>query len=186
MPMPTEYADGRIGFDELPTAPELLRAFRAPADRQVRPHPVLQAAHTLVGCHERRHRAMTEAHTRDIGSDRLAHCSRIVGAVDAERAKLVAGIDIWVAETIPHRTGATLHTETLGAVIDRLAAKWVAAQYALGLPRTGGEPARRTRGGHLEVDLEAHLHWVRLAELADGYKDLITDVSERRRRLPVF
>ncbi|MFF3573225.1 DUF4254 domain-containing protein [Nocardia jiangxiensis] len=180
--MATEYAGARNGFGELPTAPELLRAFHTPADRQVRPHAVLRAAHALVDCHERRHQAMATAHTRGIDSDRLAHCSRTVGAIDSERAKLVAGIDIWVAETIPHRTGATLHTETLGAVIDRLAAKWVAAQDALGLLRADGESGPHPR----EADLEAHLHWVRLAELTDGYKDLITDVAERRRRLPVF
>ncbi|MQY20247.1 DUF4254 domain-containing protein [Nocardia macrotermitis] len=183
--MATEYAGGRNGFDELPTAPELLRAFHTPADRQVRPHAVLRAAHALVGCHERRQHAVATAHTRGIDSDRLAQCSRTVGTIDAERAKLVAAIDIWVADTIPHRTGATLHTETLGAVIDRLAAKWVVAQDALGLFRSDSESGR-PRDEHRGVDLEAHLHWVRLAELTDGYQDLITDVAERRRRLPVF
>ncbi|WP_067675497.1 DUF4254 domain-containing protein [Nocardia miyunensis] len=180
--MATEYAGGRIGFDELPTAPELLRAFHTPAGRQVRPHAVLRAAHALVDCHERRHHAVATALAHSVDSDRLAHCSRVVGNIDAERSKLVAAIDIWVADTIPHRTGATLHTETLGAVIDRLAAKWVAAQDALGLLRADGESG----DAHPESDLEAHLHWVRLAELTDGYRDLITDVAERRRRLPVF
>ena len=184
--MPTEYAGGRNGFDELPTAPELLRAFHTPAERQARPHAVLEAAHALVGCHERRHRAVSTAHTRGIDSDRLAHCTRTVGAIDAERAKLVAEIDVWVADTIPHRTGATLHTETLGAVIDRLAAKWVAAQDALGLLPDDGESGPHPRDDHRDMDLEAHLHWVRLAELTDGYKDLINDVAARRRRLPVF
>jgi hypothetical protein len=50
-------------------------------------------------------------------------------------------IDNWVAANIQHRAGASLHTETLGAVIDRMAAKWIAAQQALGMtaqvdPRT--------------------------------------------------
>ncbi|MFD6272810.1 hypothetical protein ACFWFL_25630, partial [Nocardia asteroides] len=33
---------------------------------------------------------------------------------------------------------------------------------------------------------KTHLHWCRLAELTDGYRDLITDVTEHRRRLPVW
>ncbi|WP_280354943.1 hypothetical protein [Nocardia otitidiscaviarum] len=36
------------------------------------------------------------------------------------------------------------------------------------------------------LDRETHLLWYRLAELADGYRDLITDVAEHRRRLPVW
>jgi hypothetical protein len=187
--MATEYAGGRIGFGELPSVTELLRAFRAPVDRHGRHRPILDAAHELGNCHERRQAALAAAHTPGAGSDQLAHGSRLVDDIDAERSKQVAGIDIWVADNIAHRSGASLHTETLGAVIDRMAAKWVAAQHALGLPCTVGKSVTRTRarmGGRHGVDAQAHLHWVRLAELADGYQDLITDVAEHRRRLPVF
>ncbi|MBU3062615.1 DUF4254 domain-containing protein [Nocardia sp. NEAU-G5] len=191
--MATEYAGSRIGSDELPSVVELLRAFRAPVDGRGPAHgrhrPVLDAAHELVGCHERRYLALAAAHAPGAGSDQRAHYSQLVDDIDAERAKQVAGIDIWVADNIAHRSGASLHTETLGAVIDRMAAKWVAAQDALGLPCTAVKSGARTRagiGGPHGVDAQAHLHWVQLAELADGYKDLITDVTEHRRRLPVF
>lgn len=187
--MATEYAGGRIGSDELPSVAELLRAFRGSIGPHDRHRAVLDAAHGLMGCHERRHTALAAAHAPDAGSDQLARCSHLIEDIDAERAKYVAGIDTWVADNISHRSGASLHTETLGAVIDRMAAKWVAAQYALGLPCTGGKSGSRARtrsNGRRGVDAQAHLHWVRLAELADGYKDLITDVTEHRRRLPVF
>ena len=187
--MATEYAGGRIGSDELPSVAELLRAFCTPVDGHGRHRPVLDAAHALMNCHERRHTALAAAHAPGAGSDQLARCSQLVDDIDAERTKHVTGIDIWVSDNIAHRSGASLHTETLGAVIDRMAAKWVAAQYALGLPCTGGKSGTRTRvrvGARHGVDAQAHLHWVRLAELADGYKDLITDVTEHRRRLPVF
>lgn len=192
VPLPPAGLTAQAGFDHgtLPSAAELLRAFRAPVDGRVRHRPVLDAAHELAACHERRFGALATAHAPEAGSDQLARCSQLIDDIDARRTEYVAGIDIWVADNIAHRSGASLHTETLGAVIDRMAAKWVAAQHALGMPRPGGKPSQRVRasmaGGRRGVDGEAHLHWVRLAELADGYKDLITDVAERRRRLPVF
>ncbi|MFJ1460540.1 DUF4254 domain-containing protein [Nocardia wallacei] len=173
--MSTEYADGRIGFGELPSAAALLRAFRA--DHEQHAHPVLDAAAALVRCHERRRHAQRDARAPGVPSSRVAACSQVVDDVDVTRMRLIARIDTWVGDNIPHREGASLHTETLGSVIDRMAAKWVAAQHALGLP---------TPDTRMGVDSEAHLQWVRLAELADGYKDLITDVTEHRRRLPVF
>ncbi|MBF6172009.1 DUF4254 domain-containing protein [Nocardia blacklockiae] len=176
--MSTEYADGRIGFGELPSAAELLRAFRADTDG--RGHPVLDAAAELVQCHERRRRARQAAHAPGLPSSRVAAFSHDVDDVDVVRRELIERIDNWVADNIAHRAGASLHTETLGSVIDRMAAKWVAAQHALGLPAPAAGNHRRG------VDSEAHLQWVRLAELADGYKDLVTDVTEHRRRLPVF
>ncbi|RDI54647.1 DUF4254 domain-containing protein [Nocardia mexicana] len=185
--MASEYAGGRNGFGELPSPAELLRAFRA--DPAGRDHAVLEAAHALVQCHERRRYAQQAAHAPDASSSRVAACSQIVDDIDVTRARLVVRINTWVTDNIRHRTGASLHTETLGDVIDRMAAKWVAAQHALGLPTPTARIDTRSRMSvlsHQGVDSEAHLQWVRLAELADGYQDLITDVAEHRRRLPVF
>ncbi|RMI32733.1 DUF4254 domain-containing protein [Nocardia stercoris] len=147
---------------DLPSATALLQAFREPTGVRLE-HSVLGAARDLVECHERSYGTLGTG-----------------GAIDAERAALIDRIDTWVAHHVQHRGGASLHTETLGAVIDRMAAKWVTAQHALGL--TG--PADPS--GTLPPAADAHLHWVRLAELADGYRDLVTDILEHRRRLPVF
>lgn len=68
-------------------------------------------------------------------------------------------------------------------MIDRLAGKWVAALHTLGLT---GSTARLSDLPAADLDGEAHLHWVRLAELVDGYTDLITDIAEHRHCLPVF
>ncbi|MFD4428847.1 hypothetical protein [Nocardia sp. NPDC058497] len=54
-------------------------------------------------------------------------------------------------------------------------------------PRRGGgapHPIEPTTPRQWEARI--HLHWSRLAELTDGYRDLITDVTEHRRRLPVW
>ncbi|WP_378738363.1 DUF4254 domain-containing protein [Nocardia brasiliensis] len=175
--MPTEFAAVRIGTEELPSPMELLRAFRDDPDRHK--HIVLRAARELVECHERRHKTVEAAHAPDALSGRVAACSKLVEDIDRDRAELIGRIDAWVADNIEHRGGASLHTETLGAVIDRLAAKWVAAQRAL-------RKTPRRQAHTVQVDGEAHLQWCRLAELTDGYRDLITDVAEHRRRLPVW
>ncbi|MGV9668641.1 DUF4254 domain-containing protein [Nocardia niigatensis] len=204
--MATDYTGAGFGA-ELPPPSTLLRAFREPVDSDRHDRDVLESAHELVRCHEHRHRALDTAHAADATPDDVADSTHYVDRIDERRAELVARIDDWVAVNIPHRAGASLHTETLGAVIDRMAAKWVAAQRALG--NTEPEPgtaeagpmrpskaadgrARRRAVAHRisedrprrGVDTEAHLQWYRLAELADGYRDLIADVAQHRRRLP--
>ncbi|BEK85914.1 DUF4254 domain-containing protein [Nocardia seriolae] len=206
--MAIDYTGAGFGA-ELPSPSTLLRAFREPVSSDRNDHDVLESAHELVRCHENRHRALEAAHADEATPDDVADCTHHVDEIDMRREELVARIDDWVAANIPHRAGASLHTETLGAVIDRMAAKWVVAQLALG--NTEPEPVRppkapdgpskapdgrgrrravahrisedRPRRG---VDTEAHLQWYRLAELADGYRDLITEVAQHRRRLPTW
>lgn len=199
--MSTDYNGAGFGA-ELPSPATLLRAFREPVSDVGRDHAVLDSAHELVRCHEQRQRALEAAHAREATPDDVADCSHRIDTIDEQRAELVARIDEWVAANIPHRSGASLHTETLGAVIDRMAAKWVAAQQALGVPepaarqQSKGADGRNRRRAiahrisedrpHRVVDTEAHLQWYRLAELADGYRDLITEVAQHRRRLPTW
>ncbi|MEC3915567.1 DUF4254 domain-containing protein [Nocardia sp. CDC160] len=213
--MAIEYSGAGFGA-ELPSPATLLRAFREPVTSDRHDRDVLESAHELVQCHEGRHRALELAHAPNATPDDVASCTHLIDKIDARRADLVARIDDWVAANIPHRAGASLHTETLGAVIDRMAAKWVVAQRALvsndqepvratKIPDGGAKPAdgsskaadgrgRRRAVAHRisedrprrGVDTEAHLQWYRLAELADGYKDLITEVAQHRRRLPTW
>ncbi|MCC3326433.1 DUF4254 domain-containing protein [Nocardia abscessus] len=176
--MPTEYAQRSFGAEELPPPAALFRAIREPGEDQ-HLHSVLHAARKLVECHERRQRALERAHAPGASSTHVAACSRQVEDIDGCRAEWVGRIDAWVAANVQHREGASLHTETLGAVIDRIAAKWVAARHSLGDEIT-------TRPHPMQAGGEAHLQWTRLAELIDGYQDLIADVVAHRRRLPVW
>ncbi|GGK64676.1 DUF4254 domain-containing protein [Nocardia camponoti] len=147
---------------QLPPPADLLRAFVGQEHADSWPHAVLTAAAHLADAHRRRELATATQRAE----------------IDAERDTYIARINAWVAAHVAHRTGASLHTESLGAVIDRLAAKWVAAQGALRTEQNETAPrqwADRT-----------HLLWCRLAELTDGYRDLVTDVTEHRRRLPVW
>ncbi|WP_280234033.1 DUF4254 domain-containing protein [Nocardia cyriacigeorgica] len=91
--------------------------------------------------------------------------------IERRRGELVLAIDDWVVRNVPqHRMGATLHTETIGAVIDRLAESSVRAHHAL-----------MTLDAHDDL---LHIAWHHLAELADAYDDLVRDVLAGRRRLP--
>lgn len=175
--MPTHAGWTETGA--LPPRSALLQALRETADLPARAHPVLATARALADCHERRQRALALARDCDGAAVSAAIVSAaVVEDIDRERATLVDRINAWVATHVVHRHGASLHTETLGAVIDRMAAKWVAAQACIGsdLPRQRREPLSRT---------DAHMQWTRLAELADGYQDLVTEVVQNRRRLPV-
>ncbi|WP_216917840.1 DUF4254 domain-containing protein [Nocardia noduli] len=87
------------------------------------------------------------------------------------RTELILDVDMWVGEhlPIPH-PHAALHTETLGTVIDRLAYTQVRAYHLLMTVDDVADP-------------QVHAAWYRLAELVDGYTDLITAVNQRSRRL---
>ncbi|MEV0252239.1 DUF4254 domain-containing protein [Nocardia sp. NPDC050712] len=94
-----------------------------------------------------------------------------VHEIERRRTELVMAVDDWVTRSVPqHRLGATLHTETVGSVIDRLAESSVRAHHAL-----------MTLDAHDEM---LHGAWHHLAELADAYDDLVRDIVAGRRRLP--
>ncbi|MFE1597170.1 DUF4254 domain-containing protein [Nocardia sp. NPDC058705] len=169
--------DHRLDAAQLPTPSALLRAFLHTHHPDPTRHQVLDAARGLANCHDRRRKLLEQARDPAASSSGVAAYGRLVDAIDNDRVALIARIDDWVAAHVEHRDGASLHTETLGAVIDRMAAKWIAAQLALAAQTTTTPRQREAR---------THLQWCRLAELTDGYRDLITDVTEHRRRLPVW
>jgi hypothetical protein len=81
----------------------------------------------------------------------------------------VIDIDRCVTSALPPaHGGAHVHTETLGAVVDRVAQFTATAYAALANA----------------VDWTLGDAWERLAELAIGYEDLVTDLESGRRRLP--
>ncbi|WP_245716663.1 DUF4254 domain-containing protein [Nocardia mikamii] len=99
--------------------------------------------------------------------------SALMIEIGRRRMELVMAIDDWIVRAVPQQSsGATLHTETIGAVIDRLAEASVRAHHAL-----------MTLDANDEV---LHGAWHHLAELADGYDDLVRDVLAGRRRLPTW
>lgn len=143
----------------LPTSDLLVRACRG---HRVVGGPVLWFARDLAVLHEKR----LIGHGGSVNTD-----AAVVLEIERRRIELVMAIDDWVARNvIQHRLGATLHTETVGAVIDRIAESSVRAHHAL-----------MTLAAH---DDQLHGAWHRLAEIADAYDDLIREVLAGRRRLP--
>ncbi|MEU1984388.1 DUF4254 domain-containing protein [Nocardia sp. NPDC019395] len=136
----------------LPTATQLLCSFQG---TKFADHDLLRSAHALAALHARR------ATMRD---------ARLVVEVDHRRRELVEDIDDWIIERAPLRHEGLIHTETLGAVIDRMASGWVDANQVV-----------ETDGSR---DHHARKRWHRLAELIDGYTELITEIVGGRRRLP--
>ncbi|MFE6925510.1 DUF4254 domain-containing protein [Nocardia sp. NPDC057663] len=115
--------------------------------------PVLRAAHELAALHERREQ-LVPGDTSEI---------------DWERARLVCEIDRWVVIRSPRpATTAPMHTESIGAVVDRMAHFAALTYRALAC---GAEPELRAAQ-------------LRLHELGCGYDDLIVEVASGARRLP--
>ncbi|WP_280347039.1 DUF4254 domain-containing protein [Nocardia neocaledoniensis] len=143
----------RVDTAQIPPPSALLRAFLERGTPDVRRHPVLDAAGGLARRHERRRAAVETARVPGMPSSRVAACGKVIDDIDRERAGLIARIDEWVAANVAHRAGASLHTETLGAVIDRMAAKWIAPPPGGGggaggiyPPRAPGGPPPKARG----------------------------------------
>ncbi|WP_227996969.1 DUF4254 domain-containing protein [Nocardia australiensis] len=136
-------------IEPLPTKSEVLRACRGVEHTD---HPLLRVAYELTSLHERR---LTDGGPAT--------------EIDSRRAGLVRQIDRWVCSRLPPAPGsASVHTETLGAVVDRLAKYTITAYEAL----TSAS----------EHDLGNA--WEALAELAIGYEDLADELTAGRRRLP--
>ncbi len=111
-------------------------------------------------------RQLAELHTGVAQS----HDAEYRRAAEASRRETVRVIDRWIEAHVPqHRHGTAIHTETVGSVIDRLMAAYARAAHLL-------ETATD--------DLALHAAWFRVAELVNGYDDLVAAITHGERRLP--
>ena len=104
-------------------------------------------------------RALAELHTRraQLGDPIL------LAEIDCRRSELIDDINEWVEGELPgYRRGLALRTDILGPMVDRMAGSWVAANCAI--DRDGARSDT------------THKHWYHLAELVDGYTDLVSGV----------
>ncbi|WP_330233297.1 DUF4254 domain-containing protein [Nocardia sp. NBC_00508] len=143
-----------LGAGPLLSAKELLCAMRGDYAGD---HPLARWARRLAELHR---------------TPRLTGSAGICGEKCCAREDLVHAIDVWTERNVPqHRHGVALHTETLGSVIDRIADAQSRATTVLMSSQTAADP-------------RVHAAWHRLAELVDGYNDLIAQVTDGVRRLP--
>ncbi len=87
----------------------------------------------------------------------------LLAEIDCRRSELIDDINEWVEHELPgYRRGLALRTDILGPMVDRMAGSWVAANRAI--DRDGARSDA------------THKHWYHLAELVDGYTDLVSGV----------
>lgn len=155
----------------LPRSASIIEAFRHASSGDDPGQHVLDAANDLAGHHQRQWCAEDASRAYGVSAEDVAASKRLIDELNARRVALVDQIDQWVEAQIHSRADASLHTETLGSVIDRLAIAWVRANSLINT-----DDARD----------RARLALRQLAELADAYDDLVRDVAAGRRRLPAW
>ncbi|MGI5219429.1 DUF4254 domain-containing protein [Nocardia sp. CA-290969] len=154
----------------MPSSPPILRATRLtdPLDSLFPTGEALLSA--IRGQHVGRHPLASVAH--QFGQLHQQHLRGPTSTKYTSRAQLSLQADRWVVEHVPlAHPEATLHFESLGTVIDRIAVQQVRAFHLL----MNTEPSAPI----------VHTAWYRLAELVDDYTDLTTAVTRRSRRLPL-
>ena len=109
----------------------------------------------------------------ELGAMHHRHLNSLEPECRCRRDELVLAVDVWAGDHVPSpHSSATLHSESLGTVIDRLAFTQVRAYHLL-----------------MSVDVsdpQVHAAWYRLAELVDSYTDLVTAITQRSCRLPAL
>ena len=165
--MASDTRSDRTGMDAataVPCSAELLGA-----DGPVSQGPLVWAARHLARHHDDQWRAEDLARV-SVHDDRLlADLKRRIDAMNMVRSRLIDEIDAWVAANVPQNVRASLHTETLGSVIDRLCIALVRANRLQKAPRSSArsELARR-----------------QLTELASAYDHLTCEILSGSRRVP--
>lgn len=130
-------------------------------------HVVVRTAQELAAHHHRQWAAEDDSRAA-ADADGVARAKRLIDELNARRVGLIEQIDRWVAAETTVRPEASLHTETLGSVIDRLAIAWGRANNLNPTARVDRQLARDALR--------------QLAELADAYDDLVRDLASGRRR----
>ncbi|MFD4406601.1 DUF4254 domain-containing protein [Nocardia sp. NPDC058499] len=138
---------------ELPTRPQLIAAVRMWGPLCTEDHPLLALAQDLMLQHT----------YRTTTTNPLALCQ-----ISEQRKAVIREIDAWVHQAVPMVRQARLHTETIGAIIDRLA--WISS--LIDTSPGSGHPC------------ELEYLWNSLDELLLGYEHLSEDVLSGVRRLP--
>ena len=156
--------------EALPRAGSLIAAFPAVASRGHPGQLVIDIGHELAAQHQQQWRAEDASRAYGVPAEMVALCKRLIDDLNARRVMLVEQIDAWVAREVCGQEDASLHTETFGSVVDRMAIAWVRMNSL-----------RDAAASH-----QARLAQRQLTELAAAYDDLVRDVALGRRRLPFW
>src|SRR5207248_60711 len=111
--------------EALPRAASLIAAFSAVASRGHPGQLIIDIGHELAAQHQQQWRAEDASRAYGVPTEVVALCKRLIDDLKARRVVLVEQIDGWVAREVCSEEDASLHTETFGSVVDRMAIAWV-------------------------------------------------------------
>lgn len=163
---------GEPDRSSVPRSSMVVRAFSNPGEVSDR-HPVLSVAAKLAAEQWMRAEAQHLVHDPAADDHTVAAAARSIAARDTARAVLIEQIDVWAAWSYGDSRALVLHTESLGQLIDRLAAVWARSRLLVDNPSPAARPG---------ASLALH----QLAELCTGYDDLLIEVERGRRGLPLY
>lgn len=155
-------------WEVLPQSASLIAAFPAITSCGHPGQLVINLAHDLAVQHQEQWSAEDASRAEGAPAEVVASCKRRIDGLNARRVMLVERIDDWVTREIQSQPDASLHTETIGSVVDRIAIAWVRVNCLRGAGASN----------------QAFLALRQLTELAVAYDDLVRDVAFGRRRLP--
>lgn len=160
---------------DLPGSADLVRACTEAKKRVNGGHPILDVAAQLASQHRVQWSAEDDIRDHPHDDHTVAEAKRQIDALNLVRIELVDQIDCWAERSLDGDPTASLHTETLGQITDRLAIAWVRSAQLGAL--AGRDPDRRD---------DARRALTLLAQLCDAYDDLVRDLRAGRRRLPAW
>ncbi|MFE3058781.1 DUF4254 domain-containing protein [Nocardia sp. NPDC059236] len=93
--------------------------------------------------------------------------------INLRRSELIHEIDLWTNRNVPqHRSGVRMHTETIGSVVDKIAEACIRLVHGMITWDIAGAEVRGACN--------------HLAEVVLGYRDLVAEVVQGQRRLPML
>ncbi|MEU7219927.1 hypothetical protein [Nocardia iowensis] len=101
-----------------------------------------------------------------------------VFAVHAQIADLEAEINSWAVFNVPRPSGARRHTHSFGEVISHAARTYAHVGWTI---RHAGDQQETPSG----TEQKKHDAWFHLAEVVEGYVDLVNDVAAGLVQLPL-
>ncbi|WP_181722906.1 hypothetical protein [Nocardia gipuzkoensis] len=155
------HGGGDVGAAALLTPEQLLAAISGHLDAA--------SGSALIGFA----RELADLHATLLSSrlNRHQHSSDFDAMIVREQVDaVVSEIDSWAVFHLPRPNGARRHTHSLGEVISHVAATYAAAWWTI--RHTGDEQLR-------------HEAWFHLAQVREGYADLLVAIHARRVELPL-
>lgn len=146
----------------LPSSRSVLEAFGTSGPHE---DPIVECGRALAEHHAHQWRAEEVSRLPDVDTRVVGEVKRLIDALNGHRVALVARIEAAVDRMVADSPRATLHTETLGSVVDRIAIAWV-------------------RAASVQEASDRVVARQQLADLAAAYDGLVGEVLEGTRRLP--